>query len=58
MFEDQLVFLKDWNRIAEKDGLNIGDPIMFKYRDKGFKIELFKKTTSTHAIFKCRRHGT
>jgi hypothetical protein len=45
-FNGDLVFLKGSKRFTEKIYLYVGDTIVFKYHNEGFKFNLFGKTTS------------
>ena len=46
-FQQDLVLFKGWWGFAKEKGLWIGDVVVFKYRDGGFDVKVFKHHTST-----------
>ena len=49
-----MVFLKGWKKFTEKTQLAEGDTIVFKLKDEGFKVNIFRGKTSCPVMLRCR----
>ena len=55
-FNDSLVFFKGWKAFAKKTKMTVGDTLVFKYKNEGFKIQMYKCGRSVEAVFQCDKH--